>query len=138
MSQIYEYYEDGVAIEGVSANTRLSYTCKLCKSKGVVKVIKSGTTSNLIAHLQTVAHEKEYKIYLERESKIKDTQSQTPKRPTKRMLLEKQDESRSPLATCFANNIISSPKYTINSNKQRERYFYIHIQKSMILLFTLF
>jgi hypothetical protein len=116
----------------------LSYACKLCKSKGVVKVIKSGTTSNLIAHLQTVAHEKEYKIYLERESKIKNTQSHTPKRTTKTMLLENHDESRSPLATCFANNIIRSPKYTINSNKQRERYFYKHIIKSMILLFTLF
>ena len=54
MSQIYEYYENGVAIEGVSADTRLSYTCKLCKSKGVVKVIKSGTTLLLIINVRSI------------------------------------------------------------------------------------
>lgn len=129
---IYEYYENGSVIQGISADVRLSYTCKLCKSNGVYKVIKSGTTSNLIAHLATRAHENEYKIYLEKqkekEAKIIKSQAITPERPIKRMLFEKADETRTPINTCFANNINYSPKYTNNSIKQRERFFkYIYI-----------
>ena len=100
---IYEYYEDGQPIEGDKAN--FTYICKLCKAKGINKIIKSATTSNLITHLKTKDHLNEYLGFEKKQTEL------TPTRASKRLRYE------SPISSVF----IQSPKYSFNSGKQRER-----------------
>ena len=113
---IYKYFEE--------SDNKQTYVCKLCKKAGINKTIKSNTTSNLLSHLQTKYHEKEYAIYLDQVVKQKENDSQfsTPRSTKKRKLFD------SPLTNiskstdiCINGSKTNSPKYNYNSFRQRER-----------------
>ena len=105
MSSIYTYFEDGIKDE----NNTYTYVCKLCKEKGIHRVIKGVTTSNLIAHIKTEIHQREYLKF-----EAKQTECRTPK--SKKIKLE----FGSPLSSCISQ----SPKYPLNSSKYKERYHF--------------
>ena len=110
---IYSFYEEGQKIAGDDKNHL--FVCKLCKAKGIDKKIKAATTSNLISHLQTETHNKEYVKY---ETALKEDRACSTPPKIKRMRLENGYIALSPLT----NSIISSsPKYSQNSIKQKER-----------------
>ena len=99
---IYQYYEDGVEING-----KTSYACKLCKALGVTKSYFSETTSNLISHLQSNVHKAEYKIYLEKKKEL--DKGYTPSRAAKKLLFESAINNKlEVIDTCFITNNISS------------------------------
>ena len=105
-AHIYSYFEDGCKDEG----NIYTYICKLCKAKGINKIIKGATTSNLIAHLRTEFHFKEYLVF-----EAKQNENASPRTPkSKKRRLELCD---SPLSS----SITQSPKYVYNSIKHKER-----------------
>ena len=112
---IYSYYEDGVTVEGDDANR--TYVYKLCKAKGINKFIRAPTTSNLISHLKTDIHQKEY---IEFEKKKEPS---TPHQAIKRRRLEINDSPKSftSMHSPISSSITQSPKYSNSSIKQKER-----------------
>jgi hypothetical protein len=71
----HNYYEAGVVVE--KDKSKRSYLWKLCNAKKITKYIRctNTTTSNLISHLQSQLHAKEYEDYLQ---KIQDKENETP------------------------------------------------------------
>ena len=65
LALIYEYFE-----ENTKKDSTKQYVCKLCKTLGVFKSYKSASTSNLISHLQSNIHAKEYVLYLKRKKEL--------------------------------------------------------------------
>ena len=125
-ANVYAYFEEGVRENRDESNNYL-YVCKLCKEKGINRIIKSVTTSNLIAHLKTEIHHKEYLAFEAKQNEC--TSPRTPK--SKKMRLQ---FSESPLR----NSVTHSPKYAYNSIKHKERYFFVSLTYvySLISLFN--
>ena len=130
---IYTYFEEAV-IDPLIKNKK-SYVCKLCKAKGIDRAIKIvGTTnSNLVTHMQTSKHEKEYEEYQMAKELEKLNKQNTPKRGIKRLFesIGLTPEYNTPLKNFqninISNSITQSPKYAFNSVKQKERYLYAYI-----------
>ena len=140
MAVVYEFYEAGVLLSEKTRDNKInySYVCKFCKINNIkvdgdfVKIkapqgiyfhlefyiISSnqffihnlGITSNLITHLKSINHENEYAKFILKQK----SQEHTPDAKKRKLEFS---ESLSP----YRLNVLSTPKYSVNSQFQNER-----------------